>query len=97
MEQDQPQQDQYKRIGQDQFDIWMDNPVTVAYLKCLEWSSSQISEVMGKGGYVDSTNNDITSNKIHSAIGKQSGLNVALNPRDVMVSHEMLAQPKGTE
>jgi len=78
-------------------EIWLDNPVTKTYLQCLEWSGEQIGEVLSKGGFVDSTNNDHTSNQIHSALGEQEGLSKACDPTAIFTIHEMLELPKEEE
>ena len=79
------------------FDIWLDNPVTKTYLQCLEWSGEQIAEILGNGGFVDSTNNDRTSNQIHSALGEKEGLIKAGNPNGLLITHEMLEIPEEEE
>lgn len=83
-------EDKYKRVTQAQFDLWIDNPVTKTYLQCLEWSAEQIAESLGKGSNVDSSNNDLSMNIIHSRLGEKVGLLKAANPIDQFITHEML-------
>jgi hypothetical protein len=52
---------------------------------------------LSKGGFVDSTNNDVTSNRIHSALGEQQGYDRALEPEKVMNTHQMLEIPEEEE
>jgi len=87
---DQKQPDQYKRITQAQFEIWLDNPVTIAYMQCLEWSAAQIEETMSKGGFIDSSNADLTMSQLHSAMGEARGLIDATFPEILFEKHEML-------
>jgi len=68
----------------------MDSPVTQAYLQCLKWSNLQISEVMGKNGYIDSENMEKTFSALHSAMGEKEGLLRAANPIQIMSTHKML-------
>ena len=75
-------------------EIWLDNPVTNTYLQCLEWSGEQIGEVLSRGGFVDSTNNDHTSNQIHSAMGRRHGLSEACDPTAILAIHKMLEIPE---
>ena len=75
-----------------QIEIWLDNPVTKTYLQCLEWSGEQIREALGKGGYVDSDNNDRTCNHVHSALGEAEGLAKAGSPQAILNTHEMLEE-----
>ena len=83
-------EDKYKRVTQAQLEIWLDNPVTQKYLQCLGWSKEQIQEVLGKGGYIDSDNNDKSMNRIHSALGEQAGLEKAQDPTAILIAHQML-------
>jgi len=85
-------EDQHKRITQAQFDIWVDSPVTKVYLQCLKWSAEQIQEAIGKGGFVDSTNNDLSMNQLHSALGEQGGLRKAADPKPVLEIHALLEE-----
>ncbi len=87
-------EDKFKRITQAQFDLWIDNPVTKAYLQCLEWSAEKISEALGKGALVASDNNDTTCNAIHSALGQQGGFRLAQSVQERFLEHEMLAIPE---
>lgn len=71
----------------------MDNPVTIAYIQCLEWSEAQITEIMGNGGFIDSSNATLTMSQLHSAMGEQKGLIDATFPEIIFEKHEML-EPK---
>lgn len=81
-------------MTQAQLEIWLDSPITKTYLKCLIWSGEQISEVLGKGGFVDPANNDYTSNNIHIALGEKAGLIKAGDPAAILAVHGMLELPK---
>ena len=69
--------DRYPRISQAQLEIWLDSPVTKVYLQSLQWSADQIREVLGKGGFINSSNSDLTFSGIHSALGEIKGLEEA--------------------
>ena len=90
-------EDSHKRISQAQFDIWIDNPVTLMYIQCLRWSEDQIQEALGHGGFIDSNNNDKTCNQIHSALGEQRGYLKAQNPISFFVNHQMIEAPEEKE
>lgn len=90
-------EDKYPRISQAQFDIWIDNPVTKTYLQCLEWSGEQVEEVLGKGGYIDPSNNDLSMNRVYNALGQKTGLTNASKPWDIMITHEMIVIPEEEE
>ncbi len=82
--------DNHKRITQAQFDIWIDNPVTIAYLQCLEWSAEQNGEVVENGSLIDTSNNDLSMNRIQYANGVKFGFNSATNPVEHFNTHQML-------
>lgn len=86
--------DKYKRITQAQYDIWIDSPVTEAYLQCLEWSAEQNSEVIENGNLIDITNNDLSMNRIQFANGEKSGLMSATKPVDHFKAHKLLEEEK---
>jgi len=90
-------EDKHKRITKAQFDIWVNDPATRTYFQCLAWSAEQIAEVLGKGGFVDSKNNDHTSNQIHSALGQKEGLFFARNANRILRVHGMLDIDKPVE
>ncbi len=83
-------EDKYKRITKNQYEIWKDNPVTVAYIQCLGWSFDQISEAMGKGAFVDASSSDLTMSQVHAALGHKRGLEMATNPMEMLKIHEMI-------
>ena len=83
-------EDKHKRVTQPQFDLWIENPVTKAYLQCLNWSSEQQQEIVGSGGLVDTTNNDKSMNQIQYALGTSNGLQSAVNPLDHLHTHQMI-------
>ena len=87
-------QDKHKRLSQPQFDIWIDNPVTRAYLQCLKWSAEQAAEIAGNGSLIDSSNNDRSMNNIHGVMGQKTGLNTASDPESLFRTHEMLEIPE---
>jgi len=97
MSSNQPQQDKYKRTTQAQFDIWIDNPVTQAYLKCLIWSGEQAEEIAGNGSIIDIGNNDKSMNSIHSLLGQKIGLTTASKPLALFNAHAMIEIPKEEE
>jgi hypothetical protein len=82
------------RLTQAQYELWIDQPVTKQYLQCLEWSGERIAEALGRGGFVNSRNNDETCNSIHSALGEVEGLLKASEPFEIFIEHEMITLPE---
>ena len=84
--------DKHKRITQAQFDIWINDPTTKTYLQCLKWSAEQMAEVIGNGGFIDSSNNDITVNQLYDSLGIKSGLLQAADPKPILTIHQLLEE-----
>lgn len=55
----------------------MDSPATKSYLLALGFEIKKIRESIGGGGFIDSANNDLSMNSIHSALGSAAGLESA--------------------
>lgn len=83
-------EDKHKRVTQAQYDLWYDNPVTKTYLQCLKWSSEQQQEVVGNGGFIDTSNNDKSMNQIQYALGHASGLQSSCEPLNHLSVHQMI-------
>ncbi len=93
MAQEQPE----PQITQDQFDIWLTSPVTIAYLKCLEWKRLDTRDAAGEGKLVDSTSADLTHAMIHRALGQQDAYRAAHIPWDMLTFYEMVFMPEPKE
>jgi hypothetical protein len=82
------------QITQDQFDLWLNHPVTQAYLKCLEWKRLDEVEASGTGKLVDSSNADLTHGMIHRSLGRQDAFRSAHVPWDMLTFYEMIFIPE---
>jgi hypothetical protein len=82
------------QVTQDQFDIWLNSPVTIAYLKCLEYSRLDTIDSAGNGSIVDSSNADTTHAMIHRALGKQDAYRAAYIPWDMLTHYRMVFIPE---
>lgn len=52
----------------------------------------EISESMGNGSYIDSTNSDLTFGQIHSALGQRQGLLNASEFEEMLERFNMLGK-----
>ena len=52
---------------------------------------------MGNGGFIDSTNSDVSFAKSHSALGEISGLRKAFDPELIMNEHNMIGENNDTD
>ena len=81
---------QYKQLSQSQVELWLNNPVTKAYLQCLWWSQDQISEVIGSGDLFDRGSMENTFRQLAEAEGEKNGYLGALRVVEELNRHEML-------
>ncbi len=84
---------QYKQVTQPQLELWLDNPVTLALLKCFDWYKKDIQDEINSGSCVDSSNADLTSSNIHLRLGQIQALTTAGELTDVLDRYKMI-EPK---
>ena len=85
------------QITQDQFDIWLTSPVTIAYLKCLEFKRLDTRDAAGDGRLVDSSSADLTHALLHRALGQQDAYRAAHIPWDMLTFYNMVFIPEPEE
>ncbi len=87
-------EDKHKRVTKAQVELWLSNPVTQVYLKCLKWAVEDIDDTLKSGAFIDSSNNDSSMNNIHSALGTKDGLIKAQAFEEMLNAREMIEKPK---
>lgn len=75
-------------------DLWLEDPVTQAYKTCLETGAAQIGRQLGEGVFIDKSNNDLSMNKTHSAIGQKLTLEGMSKFFDILSRADMIEEPK---
>ena len=85
------------QITQDQYDIWLTSPVTIAYLKCLEFKRLDTRDAAGEGKLVDSSNADLTHAMLHRALGQQDAYRAAHIPWDLLTFYGLVYFPEDEE
>lgn len=68
---------QEPQVTPEQIQLWEADPVTIAYLKCLEFYRNDVCEDASSGSIVDSSSADLTHAMIHQNLGQQQGLTTA--------------------
>ena len=68
----------------------MESPVTLVYLECLEFERQAVSLMLSDNSLIDSSNNDLSMNKVHSAMGSKLGLQTASALEELIVKHDCL-------
>jgi len=84
---------QFPQVTEDQIEIWLANPVTKAYLRCLEWKRADKAEAAGTGKIVDSSNADLTHAMIHGSLGEQAAFKEAGEPEELLDHYVMIFRP----
>jgi hypothetical protein len=89
--------EKFPRVTQIQVDLWLNDPVTKAYLTCFSEVSRGISEQLSDCKFIDSANNDSSMNKMHSLFGQRSGINYVSDSLGLLQSCEMITPTKPKE
>ena len=84
----------YPQVTQIQVDLWLVDPVTQAYKTCLETGAEAIGCKIGESGFLDLSNNDLSMNRTHSALGQKLMLESMSKFNDILIGAEMIEVPK---
>jgi hypothetical protein len=68
--------------------------VTQAYKTCLETSAESIGRKIAKGEFIDKSNNDLSMNQTHSAIGQKLILESMVNFNTILTGANMIELTK---
>lgn len=85
--------DKYPRVSQVQVDLWLVDPVTQAYKVCLETGAATIGVKLGEGEFINHSNNDLSMNQIHGAIGQKTALEGMSEFSDILNRADMIEVP----
>jgi len=75
-------------------DLWLVNPVTQAYKTCLETRAAYIGRQIGEGVFIDKSNNNLSMNQTHSAIGQKLTLEGMSKFFDILSRADMIEDTK---
>jgi len=75
-------------------ELWLADPVTLAFKTCLQTSCDSVKARLGRGEYIDPTNNDLSMNQIHSASGWAESLEAMSNFESILTKAEMIEVSK---
>lgn len=65
-------------------DLWEHNPVTCNFLISLKLEIESLQDALNQNQFIDSSNNDLSMNLTHSAMGSIKGLETAINFRGLL-------------
>lgn len=83
---------QYKQTTRDQREIWLSDPVTIAYLDCLSYYREQVEKTLAKGDFIDPRNVDLTQYNAATLKARREILIEASNVHGLLDS---LEKPEG--
>ncbi len=92
-----PKEVEHPQVTEAQVEMWLANPVTKAFIACLNWKRKDTRDQAGDGSIVDSSNADLTHGLLHRALGQQDGFRDAADPEDLLEHYEMIFHPPPPE
>ena len=80
----------HPQVTPEQIDLWLANPVTEAYFKCLGWFREDVRDEASNGAIVDSSSADLTHAMIHQNMGQQQALISASDHANLFSKYNMV-------
>ncbi len=84
---------EFPQVTEAQPEIWLANPVTKVYMRCLEWKADDQRDLAGTGKLVDSSSADTTHALLHRALGQRDAYGEAQKPQSMFDFYEMVFHP----
>ena len=81
-------------VTPEQIEIWLDNPVTKAYLLSIDRCIEHLDDSLCNMSLIDSSNADLTMSGIHLTHGKKQGMDTASDPESLMKFYDMVKEVK---
>jgi hypothetical protein len=79
---------QYKQVSPEQVDLWLNDPVTKAYLEAVNYCKTAVETRMHEGGLIDPENNDLTCYNLAYCKGRRDMVLEAQNPLLFLATYE---------
>ena len=81
-------------VTPEQIEIWLEHPVTKAYLTSLDKCIDHLDDSLCGMNLVDSSNASLTMSQIHLVHGKKQGIDTAAGPESIMRQYDMVKEVK---
>ena len=88
---------EHPQVTPEQVQLWEADPVTQAYLKCLDWFIADVRDDASDATIVDSACADLTHARIHINMGQQQGLNSAMGYGKLLSDFGMILMEEKTD
>ena len=79
---------QYKQVSPEQVDLWLNDPVTKAYLEAVNYCKTAVEERMHNGTLLDPRNNDLTCYNLAYSRGQRDLLLETESPLLFLAKYE---------
>lgn len=79
---------QYKQVSPEQVDLWLNDPVTKAYLEAVNYCKTAVETRMHSGGLIDPQNNDLTCYNLTYSRGQRDLLLETEDPVSFLAKYE---------
>ena len=95
---DQENPDQHPRVSLAQLQLWLADPTTQKYKKCLKWLIEQNKEFLGSGDWAVADGDELLTT-VSGILGQRDGIELCIDFESVFNKHEMLEveQPEQPE
>lgn len=92
-----PKEVEFPKLTEIQVELWLGDPVTINYLRCLDWLRLDTRDAAGSGELIDSSSADLTHALLHRALGRQDAYVEASNPEQIFDRYVMIEHPEPEE
>lgn len=87
----------HPQVTPEQIQLWEADPVTKAYLQCLEWFNADVRDDASDGTIIDSACADLSHARIHINLGQQQGLVTAMEYGKLFNDFNMIFKEEKTD
>jgi hypothetical protein len=78
----------YKQVSPEQVDLWLNDPVTKAYLDSLQYCLRKAQDTLADGSFIDPHNVSLTQYNAAYQRGRRELILEALNPKHIFAAYE---------
>ena len=78
-------------------DIWLNHPVTKAYLESVRWLKLDIRDLNGEGKFSHPSSADLTMSGTNQALGQMEGLSNAADAQSLIERYGLILIPEEVE
>ena len=88
---------EFPQVTESMLEVWLANPVTRAFMRCLTWKRADQIDAAGSGRLTDSSNADMTHALLHRSLGQQDAFSECVDPEKMLDFYAMIFRPPPPE